>query len=78
MIRRNDMLLRIQYPTFNYDYVDAASLASLIASKRIIKFLRPSEDYWVNLEQGPIRGMEAIHMDNVYVGPERRQSPATA
>jgi hypothetical protein len=71
------MLLRIQYPSFNHDYVDSAALDRLIASKSIIKFLRPSETFWVNIEQEPIRGRIAITMDTAYTGPERRQSPAT-
>lgn len=72
------MLFRIQYPSFNYDYVDSAALDKLIASRSIIKFLRPSEIFWVNIEQGPLRGEGAIHMDTIYTGPERRQSPATS
>jgi hypothetical protein len=71
------MLLRVQYPTFNYDYVDTMALDRLIVSKRIIKFLRPSENFWVHIEQGPIRGVGAINTD-IYVGSERRQGPATA
>jgi|WetSurMetagenome_2_1015567.scaffolds.fasta_scaffold886253_1 hypothetical protein len=70
------MLLRVQYPTFNYDYVDAAALDRLIAFKHITKFLRPSEDFWVNIEQGPVRGMGPIFRDTIYTGPERRQFPA--
>ena len=70
------MLLRVQYPGFNYDYVDGMALDRLIVSKRIIKFLRPSETFWVTIEQGPIRGVGAVYADTVYVGPERRQSPA--
>jgi hypothetical protein len=70
------MLLRVQYQTFDYDYVDATALDRLIVSKRIIKFLRPSEDFWVNIERGPIRGMSTIYMRTVYGGPERRQFPA--
>jgi hypothetical protein len=69
------MLFRVQYPTFNYDYVDAATLDRLIVSKRITKFLRPTENFWVHLEQGPIRRAGGIYMDTIYTGPERRQSP---
>lgn len=72
------MLFRIQYPSFYYDYVDSAVLDRLIASKSIIKFLRPTETFWVNIEQGPIRGKGAITMDNTYRGPERRQSAASS
>jgi hypothetical protein len=67
------MLFRVQYPTFNYDYVDAAALGRLIDSKCIIKFLRPSETFWIDLEQGPIRRVGATRMDTVYSGPERRK-----
>ena len=70
------MLLRVQYPTFSYDYVDAAALDRLIVSKRIVKFLRPSENFWVNLDQGPVRSVGALQMNTVYVGPERRRSPS--
>jgi hypothetical protein len=72
------MLFRVQYPTFNYDYVDAAALDRLIASKRITKFLRPSEDFWVSIEQGPVRGMSPISAGTDYEGPERRRFPAAA
>jgi hypothetical protein len=67
------MLLRIQYPTFDYDYVDAATLDRLIASRRIVKFLRPSETFWVDIEQGPIRGTDGTCPDTDYAGPERRR-----
>lgn len=67
------MLLRIQYPTFDYDYVDAATLDRLIASRRIVKFLRPSEAFWVDIEQGPIRGVDCTYPDTDYAGPERRR-----
>jgi hypothetical protein len=67
------MLLRVQYPTFDYDYVDAATLDRLIVSRRIVKFLRPSETFWVDIEQGPIRGADGAYPDTVYAGPERRQ-----
>lgn len=71
------MLLRVQYPTFHYDYVDAGTLDRLIVSRRIKQFLRPSEAVWVDIEQGPIREVDTIYMDAIYVGPERRQFPAT-
>jgi hypothetical protein len=69
------MLFRVQYPNNNYDYVDAAALDRLIISNRITKFLRPSEIFWVNIEQGPFRGMGSIFKDISYAGPERRQFP---
>jgi len=72
------MLFRVQYPNYDYDYVDAITLDRLIVSNRITKFLRPSEAFWVNIEQGPIRGMGSIFMDIYYAGPERRKFPATA
>jgi hypothetical protein len=67
------MLLRVQYPNFDYDYVNAATLDGLIVSKRITKFLRPSETFWVNVVQGPVRGAGGIYVNTAYVGPERRQ-----
>jgi hypothetical protein len=70
------MLLRVQYPDFYYDYVDAATLDGLIVSKRITKFLRPSETLWVNVGQGPVRGAGGIYMETTYAGPERRQIPS--
>jgi hypothetical protein len=69
------MLLRVQYQNFDYDYVDAATLDGLIVSKRITKFLRPSEAFWVNIGRGPVRRAGGIYMNTVYVGPERRQIP---
>jgi len=62
------MVLRIQYRNFNYDYVNAATLDRLIAAKGIKKFLRPSEDRWVDIDVGPVRGA-----GSPYSGPERRQ-----
>ena len=73
---RNNMLLRVQYPTFHYDYVDAGTLDRLIASRRIKKFLRPSEALWVDIDQGPIRGVNTIYLDTIYIGPERRRLTA--
>jgi hypothetical protein len=70
------MLLRVQYQNFDYDYVDAATLDGLIVSKRITKFLRPSEAFWVNVGQGPVRGADGIYLDTTYAGPERRQIPS--
>ena len=46
------MVLRVQYHNYSYDYVNAATLDRLIASKGIVKFLRPSEDRWVGIEEG--------------------------
>ena len=62
------MVLRVQYPNFNYDYVNAATLDRLIASRGITKFLRPSEDRWVGIEESSIRASSTP-----YPGPERRQ-----
>jgi hypothetical protein len=64
------MVLRVQYHNYNYDYVNAATLDRLIASKGIIKFLRPSEDRWVDIDKGPLRSVGSS-----YSGPERRQAP---
>jgi hypothetical protein len=71
------MLLRVQYPDSRYDYVDATALDKFIVSKGIKKFLRPHENVWVDVDQGPIRGKETIYKGTIYVGPERRRTPAT-
>jgi len=71
------MLLRVQYPDSRYDYVDAAALDKFIVSKGIKKFLRPHENVWVNVDQGPIRGKETIYKGTIYVGPERRRFSTT-
>ena len=65
------MVLRVQYQDSRYDYVDAATLDELIASKQIKKFLRASQNEWVDIEVGPLRGEGSL-----YLGPERRQYPA--
>jgi hypothetical protein len=64
------MIIRIMYTDFRYDYVNARKLDQLIASKRIIKFVRPSEDAWVDITRNPIRGTGGA----TYQGPERRIS----
>jgi hypothetical protein len=71
------MLLRVQYPNFKYDYVDAAALDRYIVSRGIKKFLRPLENVWVDIEQEPIRGKEGIDIDAIYIGPERRRFQTT-
>ena len=65
------MVLRVQYANFNYDYVSAAVLDRLIASRGIKKFLRPSEDRWIDIDVGPVRTNGSS-----YSGPERRQPKA--
>ena len=67
------MFLRVQYQSSRYDYVDTATLDKLIASKQIIKFLRVSQNEWVDIERGPLRGVRFP-----YVGPERRQHQAVS
>jgi hypothetical protein len=58
------------YTDYSYDYVNARKLDQLIASKRIIKFVRPSEDAWIDITRDPIRSTgKATH-----IGPERRFS----
>lgn len=64
------MLLRVQYPNYDYDYVHASTLNKLIVNRQIRKFLRPSENYWVDIEKGPVREKDAIIY--IYMGPERR------
>ena len=58
------MLLRVQYQNKKYDYVNAAALNELID---IRQFFRPSEKNWIDIEQGPLRGVGGH-----YVGRERR------
>jgi hypothetical protein len=67
------MFLRVQYQDSRYDYVDAAILDNLIASKQIRKFLRASQNEWVDIEVGPLRGEGSM-----YLGPERRQPQAVS
>ena len=64
------MIIRIMYPDYSYDYVNARKLDQLIASNRIVKFVRPSEDAWVDIVRDPIRGKGGV----AYRGPERRSS----
>jgi hypothetical protein len=68
--KENTMIIRIMYTDYSYDYVNARKLDQLIASNRIIKFVRPSEDTWVNISRDPIRGGGGA----TYGGPERRSS----
>jgi hypothetical protein len=64
------MIIRVVYTDYSYDYVNARKLDQLIASKHIVKFLRPSEDAWVDIIRDPIRSTGKA----VYMGPERRFS----
>jgi hypothetical protein len=64
------MIIRIMYNDYSYDYVNARKLDQLIASNRIIKFVRPSEDAWVDITRDPIRSTGKA----TYVGTERRFS----
>lgn len=64
------MIIRIMYKDYKYDYVNTRKLDQLIASQRIIKFVRPSEDTWVYIDRDPIRGSG----QSSYTGPERRSS----
>lgn len=66
------MLIRVMYGDYRYDYVDRCTLDRLITSVGIVKFLRPSEDRWVEIARGPIRGA-----GGPYAGQERRQPPAS-
>ena len=47
------MLLRIRYPNLDFDYISAHMLDSLIGSRKIIQFYRPSEERWVDVEREP-------------------------
>lgn len=64
------MIIRVMYTDYCYDYVNARKLDQLIASKRIIKFVRPSQDEWVDVSRDPVRGAGGT----AYQGPERRTS----
>lgn len=64
------MIIRVMYKDYKYDYVNARKLDQLIASQRIIKFVRPSEDTWIHIDRDPIRGAGGSGYD----GPERRSS----
>jgi uncharacterized protein with von Willebrand factor type A (vWA) domain len=63
------MLIRVMYTDYNYDYVDTGTLNRLIAFKRIKKFVRPSEEAWIDIDCGPIRG---ANQAGAYIGSERR------
>lgn len=62
------MIIRIMYTDYSYDYVNARKLDQLIASRKIIKFVRPSEDAWVDISRDLVRGKGG----EPYKGPERR------
>jgi hypothetical protein len=64
------MIIRVMYTDYSYDYVNARKLDQLIALKRIIKFVRPSEDAWIDIARDQIRG----NGGELYGGPERRFS----
>mgnify|MGYP000858995824 FL=1 len=64
------MIIRVMYKDYKYDYVNARKLDQLIASQKIIKFVRPSEDTWIHIDRDPIRGTGGSGYD----GPERRSS----
>ncbi len=66
------MLLRVQYPDSGYDYVDSTALSRLIASNSVKKFLRPCENVWVDVDEGPTRE-KTVNMPEQYLGPERRK-----
>jgi hypothetical protein len=66
------MLIRVMYGDYRYDYVNTDALNRLITSARIVKFLRLSEDRWVEIACGPIRGI-----GGTYTGEERRRSKAS-
>lgn len=61
------MLIRVMYQDYSYDYVDNRTLDKLITFKRIKKFLRPSEDAWIDIARNTIRGISSN-----YTGSERR------
>lgn len=66
------MLIRVMYKNYSYDYVNTGALDRLIASEGIVKFLRPSEDRWVEIDRGLVRGA-----GGTYTGQERRRARAS-
>jgi hypothetical protein len=64
------MIIHIKYTNNRYDYIHARKLDTLIAAQRITKFMRPSEQAWVDIARDPIRGTKEVY----YMGPERRLS----
>ena len=55
--------------TGKFDYASTIMLDSLIESNKITHFFRPSENRWVNVKWGGIRGQ-----GGEYHGPERRRN----
>lgn len=66
------MLIRVMYGDYRYDYVNTDALDRLISSARIMKFLRLSEDRWVEVGCDPMRGI-----GGTYTGEERRRTRAS-
>ena len=67
------MMLHVQYENHSYDYVDTDTLDRLLAGKGIRQFYRPSEQRWIHVDHGPIRGLGGD-----YSGPNRRQQHKAA
>jgi hypothetical protein len=68
--KEDKMIIHIMYTNNRYDYIHARKLDQLIAAKRNKKFLRHSEDRWVDITRDPICGTGEV----TYGGPERRVS----
>jgi tetratricopeptide (TPR) repeat protein len=62
-----DRLVKVQYRNNHEGLVDDVTLDELIRSRKVIRFYRPSQDAWVDVETGSVRSRE-----NHYSGPERR------
>jgi hypothetical protein len=71
-VRRDEMILHVQYKNFYYDYVDILTLDRLLEGKSIRQFYRPSEKRWIDVSLDPIRGRGGR-----YQGVNRRQFQKT-
>ena len=68
-MREVDMVLQVQYRNYTYDFVNGQTLNRLLAGKKILRFRRPSERRWIDVDRDPMRRSRRN-----YSGPERRRS----
>jgi hypothetical protein len=70
------MMIHVQWRKhhrrYHHDYIDTSTLEELIKKEEVGWFYRPSEQRWVNIYRGPVRGL-----GGVYSGTERRQPSMT-